>query len=99
MEINREKDGDKLILRLSGRLDSTTSPELSKVVDKELGEVQDLRLDLEKLDYISSAGLRVLLAAYKKMQAADGRMTVCNTGENVREVFKITGFDRTLGLK
>ena len=99
MEINRKRDRERLVLKLSGRLDTNTAPELLKAVEEETDGVKELRFDLEKLEYISSAGLRVLLAAYKKMQTADGEMTVSNAGEDVREVFKITGFDRTLGMK
>lgn len=98
MEINRERDSERLVLKLSGRLDTNTAPELLKAVKEETEGVKDLRFDLEKLEYISSAGLRVLLAAYKKMQEVDGEMTVSNAGEDVREVFKITGFDRALGI-
>lgn len=99
MEINRSRDGEKLVLELSGKLDTTTAPELSEVLENETEGVKELEFNLKDLIYISSAGLRVLLAAYKKMQAAEGGMTVRNSNADVRETFKITGFDRTLGIK
>lgn len=99
LNIEKKREGEKLTIELSGRLDTVTSPKLSEVVDEELEGISNLEMDLKDLKYLSSAGLRVLLAAYKKMQAADGVMTVSNAGEEVREVFKITGFDRTLGIK
>lgn len=99
LNIEKKRNGEKLTIELSGRLDTVTSPKLSEIVDEELEGINNLEMDLKDLEYLSSAGLRVLLAAYKKMQAVNGVMTVSNAGEAVREVFKITGFDRTLGIK
>ena len=98
MKIEINRDGESLELRISGRLDTTTAPELSKAVDGETEGIKVLQFNLKELEYISSAGLRVLLAAYKKMKAAEGVMKVVNACEDVMEVFKITGFDKTLGI-
>ena len=99
MEIVKERQGDSLTLRLSGRLDTGTSPELQEVVTKELDGVKHLAVDMAELEYITSAGLRVLLNAAKKMDAAEGSMVVKNANEDIREVFKITGFDDILVLE
>ena len=91
MQITQTKDGAKLVIALEGRLDTTTAPELENVLKEELDGVEELCFDLEKLQYISSAGLRVLLAAQKTMNA-QGTMKVTNVCPEVMEVFDITGF-------
>ena len=90
MKIDLMKDGKKLTILMEGRLDSFTAPELDAVITKELNDVDELVLDLENLEYISSAGLRVVLKAQKTMGA--GRMTVVHINEVIMEVFEITGF-------
>ena len=90
MKIDLMKDGKKLTVLLEGRLDSFTAPELDAVLDKNLSDVDELVLDLENLEYISSAGLRVVLKAQKVMGA--GQMTVVHVNEVLMEVFDITGF-------
>lgn len=95
MTIHQTKDGDKLTLALEGRLDTTTAPQLEAAA--ELDDVKELIVDLEKLEYISSAGLRVLLAMQKRMNK-QGKMTVCHVNAIVREVFDITGFSDVLQL-
>ncbi len=91
MTITKNQNGDSLTVALEGRLDTTTAPELDKALRDSLAGVTDLTLDFEKLEYISSAGLRVLLTLHKTMSNR-GRMKVCNVGEIVREVFEVTGF-------
>lgn len=98
MTINRELKGNKLTLSLEGRLDTTTAPELERVVEQELEGVTELVVDLEKLEYISSAGLRVLLAAHKKMKG-QGSMTVLHPNDIVKEVFNVTGFTDILTIE
>lgn len=98
MTINKEKKGSTLTVGLSGRLDTSTSPELQKSITADLEEVNELVMDLKELDYISSAGLRVLLSAHKKMSSKGG-MTVINVSETVMEVFDITGFSEILVIK
>ncbi len=91
MKINKKHEGSKLVIALEGRLDTTTAPELEKELKTCLDGVTDLTLDLTNLDYISSAGLRVLLSAHKTMMK-QGQMKVTNASEIVREVFEVTGF-------
>ena len=91
MIINKKQDGSALVVALEGRLDTTTAPELEQELKNSLDGVTDLTLDLAKLDYISSAGLRVLLSAHKTMMK-QGQMKVTNASEIVKEVFDVTGF-------
>ena len=99
MRIEKEQNETTLTVRLFGRLETTTAPELQTVIDNELTEVSDLHMDMEQLEYVSSAGLRVLLSATKKMQAKGGNMKLHNVRSEVLEVFKITGFDAILTLE
>ncbi|MBQ4167235.1 MAG: STAS domain-containing protein [Clostridia bacterium] len=98
MNIHRTVNNDELTLSIEGRLDTLTAPELEKTIDNDLGGIEKLVLDLEKLDYISSAGLRVLLHAEKIMQRLGG-MRVKNVSETVMEIFAVTGFDEILTIE
>ncbi|MCQ2460522.1 MAG: STAS domain-containing protein [Clostridia bacterium] len=89
MDINKTLNGESLEVALAGRLDTTTAPELEAAL--ELDGIKDLALDFSNLEYISSAGLRVILAAQKKM-SSQGNMVVRNVNDTIREVFEITGF-------
>lgn len=91
MTIRKEAKDSKLNIALEGRLDTNTSPELEEELKSSLEGVKELVFDFIQLDYISSAGLRVLLAAQKKMNQ-QGTMTVCNVNDTVMEVFEVTGF-------
>jgi len=99
MKITQEKKDSKLTLALEGRLDTTTTPSLEEVVNKELAGVTELVYDLKDLEYISSAGLRMLLASQKKMNAQNGTMVLINVQEQVNEVLEITGFLDILTVK
>ena len=98
MTISKNLEGDKLTLALEGRLDTTTAPELDAVVSDSVASVKELVLDLNKLDYISSAGLRVLMSAQKKM-STHGCMKVTGVNETVNEVFEVTGFSDILTIE
>ena len=98
MTIRKQQNGTELTLALEGRLDTTTSPELEKELKVSMDAADSLVLDFSKLEYISSAGLRVLLSAHKAM-AGKGGMTVANANEIVQEVFDVTGFSDILTLK
>ena len=98
MTLTTEKNGTNLTVRLSGELNTLTAPELSGLLDKELGGVQALTLDFAECDYVSSAGLRVLLATFKQMKAAKGSMSLANVGENFRDVLENTGLDAVFGV-
>lgn len=98
MNINLDKNGSALKVQLSGRLDTTTAPELEKALSTQLEGIEALTLDFEELAYISSAGLRVLLALQKVMNR-QGRMVVTHVNENIMEVFDVTGFVDVLTIE
>ena len=98
MNINTEKNGNELTISIEGRLDTITSPELENIVRSALTGISSLVLDFSKLQYISSAGLRVVLAAQKSMNR-QGKMTVRNVNADVHEVFDITGFSDILTIE
>ncbi len=98
MEIQKQADGAKLTVALIGRLDAVTAIQLDKELTKSLGGVKDLTFDLEKLDYIASAGLRILLKTQKKMNT-QGDMRIKNIKREVREVLEMTGFARLLTIE
>lgn len=91
MEIIKTREESTLILALQGRLDTNTAPLLEQTLTEELDGVTELVLDFEEIDYISSAGLRVLLAAQKRMKK-QGSMKLVNVSEVVNEIFEVTGF-------
>ena len=91
MTIEKILNGNCLTLNLAGRLDTATAPELDAVVDSSMAGGQDLILDMEALEYISSAGLRVILKAQKIMNTK-GSMKLVHVNETIMEVFDITGF-------
>ena len=98
MTITRETNGANLKIALEGRLDTMTAPELEAELNQSLGNAESLTLDFSKLDYISSAGLRVLLSAHKAMSPKGG-LKVTNVNEIVREVFEVTGFSDILTIE
>ena len=91
MTIEIKKNQQETIIEIVGRLDTITAPALDKTINEDIGDTQNLVLDVKGMAYISSAGLRVLLAAQKKMQKI-GSMKVKNVCEEVMEVFEMTGF-------
>ncbi len=97
MTIKKELQGDALTVCLEGRLDTVTSPELEAELKESMGAANTLTLDLEKLEYMSSAGLRVLLSAQKQMSKKGG-MTVTNVNETIMEIFEVTGFSDILTI-
>lgn len=98
MTIVKTQEKEKLVLALSGRLDTLTSPELELEINALPQEVKALVLDMNGLEYISSAGLRVLLSAQKKMSKV-GKMTLVGVSEAINEVFEITGFSDVLNIE
>ena len=91
MTIEIKRNAEETTIKLAGRLDTTTAPALDKTINEDIADVKNLVLDVKELEYISSAGLRVLLSAQKKMQKV-GSMKVTNVCEAVMEVFEMTGF-------
>ncbi len=98
LNIDKNVDGSKLVIKLEGRLDTTTAPQLEEELNGSLSGVKDLEFDLEKLEYISSAGLRVLLSAQKTMNN-QGSMVVKNSIEEIKEIFDVTGFSDILTIE
>ena len=98
MVIHRIQDGSALTLAPEGRLDTTTVTELNTVIDGGLEGITELTFDFKGLEYISSAGLRALLVAQKKMNAG-GHMKVINVNDIVSEVFDVTGFSDILDIQ
>ena len=98
MTITKHAEGKKLTVALEGRLDTSTAPELEAELNASLGGIADLVLDMKDLVYLSSAGLRVVLAAQKKMNK-QGHMTVKNVCADIMEVFEITGFVDILDIQ
>lgn len=91
MDIQKTKNGASLTIAVAGRIDTTTAPELEAQIRQSLDGVEELYLDLAQVEYVSSAGLRVLLSLQKVMNK-QGRMVVQNVGSTVMEVFEVTGF-------
>lgn len=98
MKIEKNLNEKNLVVALEGRLDTTTAPQLEEELKTGLEGVTDLVIDLSKLEYISSAGLRVLLSAFKIMNNK-GKMKVTNANELVKEVFEVTGFSDFLPIE
>ena len=98
MIINKAINGTALTLFLEGRLDTATSPELETVLKESLDGVTELIFDFEKLEYISSAGLRVLLSAHKALSEKGG-LKLTHVNEMVKEVFDVTGFTDILDIE
>ena len=91
MTIEIKKNDEETIIEIVGRLDTITAPALDKTINEDIGDAKNLVLDIKGMEYISSAGLRVLLSAQKKMQKI-GSMKVTGVCEEVMEVFEMTGF-------
>lgn len=98
MKVTLDKNGSTLKVSVSGRLDTTTAPELEKTLGSQLEGIESLTLDFGDLAYISSAGLRVLLALQKKMNR-QGQMVVTHVNDNIMEVFDVTGFVDMLTIR
>ena len=91
MTINVERDFELVTLEITGRLDTTTAPNLESVINELSDDTKELIFDMSGLEYISSAGIRVLLGAYKKMNLNNGIMRIEKANDMVREVFEMTG--------
>jgi len=98
LNITKNTNASELTVSLTGRLDTTTAPELEKELKASLDGVTTLVIDMTALDYISSAGLRVLLSAQKTMNK-QGEMKVVHVGETIKEIFEVTGFSDILTIE
>ncbi len=91
MTINKNQNGSELKIKLEGRLDTTTAPQLDEELKSSLTDITSLEFDFSNLEYISSAGLRVLLSAQKVMNK-QGSMVIKNVNDEINEIFEVTGF-------
>ena len=98
LNITKTVENGKADIALEGRLDTVTAPELEQALGESLADLSELTLDFEKLDYISSAGLRVLLSAQKVMNR-QGEMKLRHVGETIMEIFEVTGFSDILTIE
>ena len=98
MTITNERNNAQLTVAIEGRLDTTTAPQLEKFLSENSKGIKDMVIDMAKLEYISSAGLRVLLAAHKKMSKT-GTLKLVNVCDEVMEVFDMTGFSDILDIE
>ena len=98
IDIEKNGNGNELTFLLTGRLDTTTAPELEEQLKKEIDGVEELVFDFADLEYISSAGLRVLLSAQKIMNK-QGSMKVINSSEEINEIFEVTGLSDILTIE
>ncbi len=98
MNVEKTQNGSHLTIAVEGRLDTTTSPQLEQALSNALAGISELTFDFAKLDYISSAGLRVLLSTQKIMNR-QGSMDVCNVKPEIMEIFDVTGFVDVLTIR
>ncbi len=98
MQINQKQVGDELVISLEGRLDTTTAPSFEAVINTISDSVKNLVIDMHNVEYVSSAGLRVLLAIQKKMNNV-GTLKLTGVNETVMEVFQMTGFSDILKIE
>lgn len=98
MTIKKTANGNQLVIGLVGRLDTTTAPQLEAELKASINGIEELCFDLAELEYISSAGLRVLLAAQKTMNR-QGSMKIINVNETVMDIFDVTGFSSILTIE
>lgn len=97
--MDTERENDKLTVTIKGRLDTVTAPYLEEQLNANMEGINELTLDFTSLEFISSAGLRILLTTHKAMNKRNGVMVVRGLGEEVREVFSITGFVDILNVE
>ena len=91
MTINVERDFEFVTLEITGRLDTTTAPNLESIINELSEDTKELVFDMSGVEYISSAGIRVLLGAYKKINSSQGKVRIEKVNDMVREVFEMTG--------
>ena len=99
MTINIERDFELVTLEITGRLDTTTAPNLESVINELFEDIKELIFDMSGVEYISSAGIRVLLGAYKKMNTNQGKIRIEKANDIVREVFEMTGLLEMLDVE
>lgn len=98
MTIEKKFNGESLTLLLIGRLDTTTSPDLEREIQESTKGIKSLTLDFKNLEYISSAGLRVVLGA-QKLMSKQGQMNLINVPDAIKDIFEMTGFSEILNIE
>ncbi len=96
--ITKTMENNKAILSVEGWLDTNSAPELGREIEA-LSDIESLILDFDKLEYIASAGLRIVVLAYKQLKSVNGEFSIIHVNSEVMEVFKLTGFDHTFDIK
>ena len=99
MNINKTYSDNDLTVQVEGRIDTITSQQLEESLEEDIKNIDSLTLDFEKLEYISSAGLRLLIATQKKLKSTDTPLTIINVNETLKEIFKMSGFDKILTIQ
>lgn len=99
MDINKKFNDNDLIMEIEGRIDTLTSEDLESQLNEEIGHISSLTLDFEKLEYISSAGLRVLIATQKKLKKENIPLEIINVNDTINEIFRMSGFNKILTIK
>ena len=98
MKVNKKQNGSELLMEIEGGIDSITAPQLNDILTASINGITSLILDFKNVDYISSAGLRVLLVNYKAM-TGKGNMIIRNVNKNVMDIFTMTGFVNILTIE
>lgn len=99
MNITRNENDEKITLLLNGRLDKLSSPMLEETINKEIEKKKDIVIDFKNLEYISSAGLRILIAGEKQLKSVGKSMEIINVNDDVMSILKVTGFVYILNIK
>ncbi len=98
MTITKTIENNKAIVSVEGWLDTNSSPQLGREIEA-LSDIESLILDFDKLEYIASAGLRIIILAYKKLKSMNGEFSIINVSSEVMDVFKLTGFDQNFDIQ
>lgn len=99
MEITKNYNGNELTISVDGRIDTITSQDLEKEINSEIGSFESLFMDFTNLEYISSAGLRVLISTQKKLKADNISFIIKNVNDTIGEIFRMSGFDKILTIE
>ena len=99
MNIEKNYNNKELTINIENRIDTVTAPEFENEINDEMGKFDSLIIDFSKLDYISSAGLRVLIATQKKLKPENIPMTIKNVNDTINEIFRMSGFDKILKIE
>lgn len=99
MNITKNYDGEELTIIVEGRIDTITSQDLEKEINSEIGNFESLVMDFTDLEYISSAGLRVLISTQKKLKPENIPFVIKNVNDTVNEIFRMSGFDKILTIE